>query len=212
MVSVIIDTAQDVVSHIAALQAARVTTVIRYLTTTPRSPKLITPSEVHALGAAGIRLGLVFEVYGGADGVPDIDAPDGVADAKFCLSYAPTIGANNTSAIFFAIDFDAEDTEVISDVLPYFKNIYETIGDAFYVGVYGSGSVCSAVIADGYADLAWLSGSMGWRGSRKYLAAKPKELVLVQTTEDTRLADMDVDLNEALGDWGDFLPTTSMAA
>lgn len=202
----IIDTANDCTDQVAHLKANGVTTVIRYLTTTPRSQKLVTPSEVRALGAAGIRFGLVFEVYGGADGVDDIDAPDGAKDAAFCLSYAPTLGANNTSCIFFAIDFDANKDQVTNEVLPYFKAIYTAIGTVFYVGVYGSGAVCSAMLAAKVADLAWLAGSMGWRGSREYLAAKPKELVLVQTVEDSRLANMDVDLNEAFGDIGDFLP------
>ena len=205
----IIDTADDTTANIPHLVADNVVSVIRYLTTSINSTKLIKLPEARALGAAGIRIGLVFEVYGGADNVPDIDAPDGAADAAFCLKYAPTLGANNTSAIFFAIDFDADEDQVTREVLPYFQAIYAAVGNAFYVGVYGSGAVCAAVIAAGYADLAWLSGSMGWRGSRAYLAAKPKELVLVQTQIDVTLANMNVDINEALNDFGDFLPAAA---
>ena len=46
---------------------------------------------------------------------------------------------------------------------------------------------------------------MGWGGSRAYLAAKPTPLVLVQSTP-TTLANMDCDPNDALGEFGDFLP------
>lgn len=205
----IIDTAETVTANIQHLVADNVTSVIRYLTTSINSTKLIKLPEAQALSAAGIRLGLVFEVYGGADGHNDIDAPDGQIDGQFCLQYAPTIGATNTACIFFAIDFDATVNQVEDSVLPYLTDAQEALDDQFWLGVYGSGAVCQAAIANKVADLAWLSGSMGWRGSRAYLAAKPKELVLVQTQIDVTLANMNVDINEALGDFGDLLPAAA---
>ena len=62
-----------------------------------------------------------------------------------------------------------------------------------------------AVVGGGFADLSWLSGSTGWTGSKDYLAARPSALVLVQDVEDTKLANMDVDTDYALGPFGDFL-------
>ena len=75
----------------------------------------------------------------------------------------------------------------------------------YKIGVYGSGAVCAALKAAGLIDYAWLSESTGWTGSKAYLIARPPELVLVQT-EETTLANMDVDLNIALAPFGDFLP------
>jgi hypothetical protein len=211
----IIDTPDNVTAQIAHLQADQVTTVIRYLTTSRGSSKLVTPAEAKVLTAAGIRLGLVFEVYGGADNVDDIDAKDGVIDAQFCLQYVPTLGAptDGTVVIFFACDTDFSAARIQSMVLPYFAAIATELKDSGYrIGVYGSGAVCKAVCAAGYASAAWLSGSMGWTGSRDYLAAKPPELVLVQQRMDTRIANLDADTNEALGPIGDFLPAFPAAA
>ena len=205
----IIDTPDNTTGQIIHLQADKVTDVIRYLTTARGSAKLVTAAEARALGAAGIRLGLVFEVYGGADGVNDIDAADGTIDAQFCLDYLPTIGApmDGTVCVYFACDTDFSRADIQSKVLPYFAAVKKTFAEnPVLVGVYGSGAVCRAVCSAGSAKYAWLSGSMGWTNSKAYLAARPPELVLVQDEMDTRLANMDVDTNYALGPFGSFLP------
>ena len=203
----IIDTADNCTSQIVHLQADIVTTAMRYLTTNTASFKLVSPAEAKALAAAGIRLGLVFESGGGAPGQAPLSAAQGAIDGAFAAQYAPTVGAPNGAAIYFAADNDFSAAQIKSQVLPYFQAVVRPITAAgFIVGVYGSGDVCQAVCGAGYAALAWLSGSVGWSGSRAYLAAKPKELALVQDVEDTKLADMDVDTDFSLGPFGDFLP------
>ena len=206
----IIDTADSCTNQIAHLLADNVTTVIRYLTSSPGSFKLVTPAEAEALGKAGIRLGLVFENGGGSPGYNDINATSGISDARFCISYVPRLGApaNGTVCIFFAIDNDMDTAQINDLVLPYFTGIKaaQLSVYGYLIGVYGSGAVCAACVAAGVVDRTWLSGSMGWTGSRAYLAAAPKELVLFQQVEDTRLANMDVDTNVQYGVIGDFLP------
>lgn len=206
----IIDTADDCKNQIIHLQADSVTTVIRYLTSVPGSFKLVSVAEAEALGAAGIRLGLVFENGGGSPGYNDINAACGESDASFCLTYAPRLGipADGTVCIFFAIDNDMSTAQINQLVLPYFRAIRQVFAplNNFLLGVYGSGAVCAACVAAGVVDRTWLSGSMGWTGSLAYLTAAPKELVLVQQREDARLANMDVDTDTALGVIGDFLP------
>lgn len=207
----ILDTPDCTTRQIAHLQADEVTDVLRYLTTSIGSSKLVTPAEAHALGAASIRLGLVFEVYGGADGVNDIDATDGLLDAEFCLKYVPTLGAptDGSVCIYFACDTDFTASHIQSMVLPYFEALSSKLaGSGYMVGVYGSGFVCRSVCAAGYAVRSWLSGSMGWTGSKEYLAAMPKELALVQQTMDIKIANLDADVDRAVGpSIGTFLPT-----
>ena len=213
----IIDTPDDVEDQIAHLRANGTKTVIRYLTSTRGSPKLIGPVEARKLAAAGIRVAVVYEVYGGADGVADIDAAHGAADAAFCLKYLPTIGAPDDGSVivFFACDTDFSASDIKKKVLPYFDAIYDAFasaghpdlaGDPYRVGVYGSGAVCEAVCAAVPGSRAFLSGSMGWTDSRAYLARRPKELVLVQDEMDVRLANVDADTDYAMGAIGDFLP------
>ena len=206
----IIDTADNCTNQIVHLLADNVTTVIRYLTSSPGSFKLVSVAEAEALGKAGIRLGLVFENGGGSPGYNDINAACGESDASFCLTYVPRLGipADGTVCIFFAIDNDMNTVQINQLVLPYFRAIRQVFAplNNFLLGVYGSGAVCAACVAAGVVDRTWLSGSMGWTGSRAYLAAAPKELVLFQQVEDTRLANMDVDTDVAYGVLGDFLP------
>lgn len=208
----IIDTPQITSSQIVHLQADGIKTVIRYLSPiNPHGTKCVQPAEAKALAAAGIRLALVNEGWGDfAHG--GISAGAGQRDGAFCAAYAPTVGAPIRACIFFAVDVDPSMAQINKLVLPYFTAIKAAFaGSGYRIGVYGSGNTCDMVIANGLADLAWLSCSMGWGGSRAYLAAKPPQLVLVQHTP-TTLANLDVDPNDALGDFGDFIPQFSEAA
>ena len=208
----IIDTTGNAAQQIVHLQADNVTTVIRYLTTNTRSFKLIGQAEAKALGAAGIRLGLVFETGGGAPGQAPLTALMGQQDGTFAAQYAPTLGAPDDACIYFAADNDFGAAQIDNEVLPYFGAVYAAMKDSgFAVGVYGSGAVCKAVIGETSADLAWLSGSMGWTGSKEYLLARPGALVLVQDKMDTTLANLDCDTDYALGEFGDFVPFASTA-
>ena len=207
----IIDTNQITTNQIVHLQADKVATVIRYISPiNPAGAKTVKEPEARALAAAGIKLGLVCEGWGDfAHG--GISAGAGERDGEFCFNYVPTIGAPNAGAcVFFAVDTDAGPSQINKLVLPYFASIKQSfsLADAvrsLQVGVYGSGDVCAAVIGAGLADLAWLSCSLGWSGSRAYLASKPKELVLMQHVP-TRIANMDCDPDDSLGDFGDFIP------
>jgi Domain of unknown function (DUF1906) len=202
----IVDFAQDGTSQIIHLQADNITTVMRYLTWTGSS-KMIKAAEARAYAAAGIRVGLVYEAGGGAPGQPTLCAVDGSRDANFSRSYAPTIGAPPGACIYFAADNDFGADQVRNQVVPYFTTIAAVMDDSgFDVGAYGSGLVLQTLYSAGLIKKGWLSGSLGWSNSRALLAAKPAWLVLVQDEEDTRLANMDVDTDYALGDIGDFEP------
>src|SRR5262249_20717197 len=87
----VIDVAQNVTAQLSALKAAGVRTLIRYLTTSTSSAKLVRPSEASAIAAAGMRLGLVFEVWGGVGNFEhsDINATTGTQHGSFAKAYAP---------------------------------------------------------------------------------------------------------------------------
>jgi len=206
---VIIDTPDPAADQIAHLLADNVTDIGRYLTTSTGASKLLQPQEARALGASGIKVFTVFEVYGGADGVDDINGGYGAIDGYFAKNYMPKIGApaDGTACVYFACDTDFSAAAIQNKVRPYFAAIAKEMqGSGYLVGVYGSGAVCRAVCADGTAQYAWLSGSVGWTDSREYLAAKPSELRLVQQRMDTKIANLDADTDIALGPFGSFRP------
>jgi Rv2525c-like, glycoside hydrolase-like domain len=202
----IIDTNHDVMPHLAGLKAAGVRTVIRYLNPiNPRGEKCVKPTEARAIAASGLRLALVCEGWGDfAHGA--ISAGAGERDGEWCAAYASTLGAPDGTAIFYAIDVDADDEQIKTLVLPYFEAIAAKHSDAavnYRRGVYGSGNVLTAVTGAGLAELAWLSCSLGWRGSRECLASNKW---MLRQHAPTLLCGIDCDPNEASGNFGDFVP------
>jgi hypothetical protein len=208
----IIDTNVDTTAHLNALKATGVQTIIRYLSPiNPSGEKCIKPAEAHAIAAAGLRLALVCEGWGDfAHGA--ISAGAGERDGEWCAKYAPTVGAPDGACIYFAVDVDANAAQIKKLVLPYFTAIGAAIkafAPRYRDGVYGSGAVCSSVIAASFADLPWLSCSIGWSGSQAYLASK--KWVLRQHVSAT-VAGIDCDPNDANGDFGDFVPFAGAVA
>ena len=202
----IIDTNHDVTRHLPALKAAGVKTIIRYLSPiNPHGEKCIKPAEAQAIAAAGLRLALVCEGWGDfAHGA--ISAGAGERDGEWSAKYAASVGAPADACIYFAVDTDANSAQIRKLVLPYFTAItaaFQETEARYRRGVYGSGSVCDAVLAGNDADLSWLSCSMGWSDSRTYLAEN--RWVLRQHTPET-LAGIDCDGNDANGEFGDFIP------
>ena len=202
----IIDLAVDPTPHLPALRSADVGTIFGYLSSiNPTGAKCWTPQRVRAVADAGMRVGLVHEGWGGVGG-KGISSLDGLRDGKYCRARAAELGAPKGACVYFACDTDFVQSQIISLVLPYFKQIREAFADGYYrVGVYGSGAVCSAAKGAGFADLTWLAQSRGWSG---YAAWLPKADMVQGRV--TKLAGLDVDTDTAQGDIGDYVPEWSV--
>jgi len=207
MTALIIDVAEDVTTKLPQLKAAGITTIFGYLSSiNPNGGKCLTPSRVHAIAAAGIRVGLVHEGWGGVGG-KGISAVDGHRDGRYCRVQAPVLGAHKGACVYFACDQDFTQQQIPTLVLPYFTAIKSAFADGFYrVGVYGSGAVCEAVISAGLADLSWQAQSRGWLGYSAWLAKAD----MIQGSEQV-LAELDVDTNSAQCDIGDYVPNFAEA-
>ncbi len=202
----IIDTNHDTTHHVAALKAAGVKTIIRYLSPiAPGGEKCIKPAEARAIAGAGLRLGLVSEGWGDfAHG--GISAGAGDRDGAFAAHVAPTLDAPDGACVYFAVDVDASLYQIRKLVVPYFRSVaaaFKEHAPKLRVGVYGSGAVCEAVIGAKLADLAWLSCSMGWTGSREFLASNKWAL---RQHLPQPVASIDADPDDPNGDIGDFEP------
>lgn len=201
MTALIIDVAQDVTAKLPQLKAAGITTIFGYLSSiNPDGAKCLTPSRVRAIAAAGMRVGLVHEGWGGVGG-NGISAADGDRDGRYCRRQAPALGAPRGACVYFACDQDFTLQQIRTLVLPYFTAIRAAFADEFYrVGVYGSGAVCAAVIAAELADLSWQAQSRGWLGYGAWLG----KANLLQGPEEG-LTGLDVDTDAAQGDIGDYV-------
>lgn len=172
----IIDSASNVGDVAARLFQEGVRTVIRYYNnknSKQHPTKCLTPSEFGKLVAAGLSVGVVFQQRGGQGGhVDDFAAGKGTRDASRALELAAAIGQPEGSAIYFGVDEDFAKPGELAQIEQYFQEVGAALGGRFRVGVYGSGAVCSRLKAGGLATLFWLPASMGWTGSKAFLASQ----------------------------------------
>jgi hypothetical protein len=198
--SYVIDTTEDVTSVLSALRVAGVTGIIGYLNPLGPTSKVVTQDRARAIGAAGMTLALVSEGWGDfAHG--GISAGAGERDAAHAKQAVAALGVASPPTVYFAVDTDATQAQITKLVLPYFAAIRAAYNGR--VGVYGSGAVCSAVLAAKTASLAWLACSTGWAGYQDLL--KSGKWALRQHLP-SYVAGVSCDVNDVQGDYGAFVP------
>ncbi|MEG2484840.1 MAG: DUF1906 domain-containing protein [Clostridia bacterium] len=70
------------------------------------------------------------------------------------------------SIIYFAVDFDATDSQITEYIIPYFAEIKRCIYHIYQVGIYGTRNVCTRVINSGNAITCFVSDmSIGYSGN-----------------------------------------------
>ena len=100
----IIDTNNDTTNVLAQLKGSGVETIIRYISTSTQREKCVKPPEAKAIAAAGLKLGLVFEVWGGSDDFShgDINSDSGAQHGQFARNWAASVGAPDGTIIVIA--------------------------------------------------------------------------------------------------------------
>jgi hypothetical protein len=202
----IIDTNNETTSRLDELRDQGVECVIRYISTNTAGSKVVKPAEARAIAAAGLKLALVFEVWGGVNNFAhdDIDGDSGASHGNFARQWAANVGAPDNTIIWFAIDTDCTTGQYALRVKPYFQAARAALQGKYRIGVYGCGYVCTQAIADGLVDATWLTQSMGFNGSRAFRDSG--RWTLLQGPE-TTLEGLSIDTNEANGnDYGAFVP------
>ena len=115
-----------------------------------------------------INRGFKFIPIYQANGTPDINkftTENAINDARIARIKAKSYLIPENSIIYFAVDFDALDTEIKNVIVPYFKILNENIG-CYKIGVYGTRNVCTQVIDNGYAETCYVSdSSVGYSGN-----------------------------------------------
>lgn len=211
----IFDTNVPVTHKVSQLKEMGIVSIIRYINPISlHSEKTISPEEARAMTAAGIRLGLVCEGWGGASpaGIgATINSATGERDALVCRQYAPRVGAPENACIYFAVDVDATNSQIQNYVLPYFQSVRRILTDGsrpepvYSVGIYACGMACDVAKKTGLADYTWLSNALGWNGSRAYKDSLNWNL-LQHLPHDILGLDTDPDeANPAGWPWGDFV-------
>ena len=161
-------------SSAACLKAAGYEFVVRYYSSTTKLPeKVITAGEALALSQNGISICVVYEDLSNI--VSYFNGARGKVDGYNAYHFAQNMHQPPGSAIYFAVDYDAELADIPGAIQDYFKGILQGFNDfsggnpVYDIGVYGSGAVCRWLKNNlVFVKYTWLAESTGWQGSASY--------------------------------------------
>lgn len=139
----------------------------RYLTGTYGNgiSKALTRQEAEIILDAGLRF---FPIYQTSARENAYFTPQkGTADAKAAIAAALALGVPKDTIIYFAVDFDAMDYQITSNIIPYFQTVHEEMSLSIYkTGIYGARNVCTRVSDSGYAISSFVGNmSTGFSGN-----------------------------------------------
>lgn len=149
----------------SALKSAGYSTVGRYLT--GGANKRLTAGELQTIFKAGIAVFPIYQVWNNE--LKWFDYIQGAQAGRAAYIAAREFGFAPFTTIYFAVDYDAQDHEIYSHILPYFQGVaeaFEQVGSEYRVGVYGSRNICSTISEEGFAHGSFVSGmSTGFSGN-----------------------------------------------
>ena len=196
-----IDMAIDARDVSSELRSTRLDFVARYYRDPASRWPTLSASEAAMLSAAGVNIVAVWEYH--SQRADYFSYASGYADAVNAYRQARVIGQPAGSAIYFAVDFNAQEGDIRGPVDRYFRGVHTGFASVsptreYRVGVYGSGAVCDYLKRTRLAQYAWLSNSTAWSGYDSFTAWNIK-----QSTGSGSLS-FSHDWNEAWGDYGGF--------
>jgi peptidoglycan hydrolase-like protein with peptidoglycan-binding domain len=157
---------------VSTIKNAGYTHIGRYLTNakTGTLDKKMTNDEIQLILNAGLSIFPIYQTYGGSASYYTVEQAK--EDAASAESAAKNFGFPEETTIYFAVDFDAYDFEVTDAILPYFKQLHESmeqLGINYSVGIYGPRNVCTRVYDEEYAKYCFVSdASSGYSGNLGY--------------------------------------------
>lgn len=130
--------------------------------------KALSREELQIAFNAGLR---VFPIQqASANKVSYFTESQGVKDAKSAFDHATALGIPAGTIIYFAVDCDPQDTEITSNILPYFGKVMSEMVNSYKskykVGIYGTRNVCTRVSKKGFAISSFVGDmSTGFSGN-----------------------------------------------
>ncbi len=141
------------------------TFVCRYL---PGSTCPMTLAEKNRIVAAGLSIISIFEKN--PTSISYFSSAQGYSDAQDAINAAVAMGQPANTPIYFAVDYDASETDIAGAITDYLVAVYQTFANqqntSYYMGLYGSGLLLEQFRP--YISFTWLSCSVAWRGSTAY--------------------------------------------
>ena len=140
----------------------------RYLTGTYAGgqSKALTIAEEQIILDTGLRF---FPIYqNGGTSLDYFSEDKGKSDATAAVEAAVALGIPQDTIIYFAVDFDAMESQVNSNIIPYFRGVHSIISGSIYkTGIYGTRNTCRLVANAGYSCSSFVGDmSTGWAFSQ----------------------------------------------
>ncbi|MFF2192313.1 glycoside hydrolase domain-containing protein [Streptomyces sp. NPDC058157] len=176
-------------SRAKALKAAGFDVVGRYLDEEVLDPKYdlnkeIMPGELEDIFNGNMRVFPISQYH--ARKLEHFTYAEGYRHALKAHDRAANVYKfNRGTVIYFAVDYDATDPEITSNIIPYFNGVQAALsqqGKRFNAGVYGSRNVCQRVSDEAYALHSFVSG-MSWGFSGNLGFAMPSNWSYTQIKE-----------------------------
>lgn len=142
----------------------------RYLTGTYAGgqSKALTIAEEQIILDIGLRF---FPIYqNGGTSLDYFSEDKGKSDATAAVEAAVALGIPQDTIIYFAVDFDAMESQVNSNIIPYFRGVHSIISGSIYkTGIYGTRNTCRLVANAGYSCSSFVGDmSTGFSGNLGY--------------------------------------------
>jgi hypothetical protein len=192
-------------SFLDQIKAIGIKTIIRYYDHEDETlpGKTLRRGERDAILMNGLKMGVVFQHRN--DKFASFTALRGRQDAERGLILAAENAQPRGSAIYFGVDGPWRTSYELANIGAYFQAVNATLaGSGYRVGVYGSGLVCNALLANGLAELCWLAAPTSWPDFSAWYQTKRWRLVQLPTTQ---CGGRSVDFNLANGpeaEYGQF--------
>jgi peptidoglycan hydrolase-like protein with peptidoglycan-binding domain len=139
----------------ATLKSLGYKAVGRYLTNYPGDPskeqitnKRLQPGEISVILNAGLRLVPIYQ--SGSDAKEYFKYPQGSDAGYTAHTAASAYGLPEGTTIYFAVDYDAVESEVVNFVVPYFNGVVAALtaaGGRYKAGIYSARNTCRLVSA-----------------------------------------------------------------
>jgi Domain of unknown function (DUF1906) len=192
-------------SFLNRMKAIGISTIIRYYDHEDETlpGKTLRRGERDAIVLNGFKMGVVFQHRN--DKFASFTALRGRQDAERSLVLAAENSQPRGSAIYFGVDGPWKAPYELANIMAYFREVNARLaGSGYRVGVYGSGLVCNALLANGLAELCWLAAPTIWPDFSAWYQTKRWKLVQLPTTQcGGRSVDFNV-ANDLQAEYGQF--------
>ncbi|MFV0395156.1 MAG: glycoside hydrolase domain-containing protein, partial [Coprobacillaceae bacterium] len=145
----------------------------RYISNTPGGTldKKLSITEVKNILSAGLKLFPIFQESGNS--INSFSYNIGQTNGERALQAAKQLRLPYRSTIYFAVDFDATDAQIDSNIIPYFAGVVLSgFKEKYDVGVYGTRNVCNRLYEQSNGDIKRFfvsDASYGFSGNLGYL-------------------------------------------